>query len=140
MSESTKPSTIKALCFVGSSCLINVICIDSRTLVSNTMSISDENRWSHMNDIQPTCSKFQCTSNRRLWRINGNIQPIFSERKVILFPSLACLPTFDVGLSLEFLLTVFVCWFVFPHLPTLDVGQRCNYIEIALVSQMLRSY
>jgi hypothetical protein len=115
ISESTTPSVVKILCFVGSSCLIDIICIDSRTLVSNAMSISDDNHWSHRNNIQTTCSNFQCTSNRRLCKTKGNTQPICSEREVIRFPSLVCLATFDVGLSLEFLLTVFVCWFVFPH-------------------------
>jgi len=105
ISESTKPSAIKVLWFVRISCLINVICIV---------------HW------YPTRFPYQMycipapTSSVHLievfvgWKVII-IQPIFAEREVIPFPSQACLPTFDVGLSLEFLLTIFVCWFVFPH-------------------------
>jgi len=114
------------LCFVGRTCLINVICIDLGILVSNTISILDVNRWNRKNDIQPaTFSYFQYASNhRRLCRIkNQSTTNIFRN---LPFPSLAGLSTLDVGLSLKFYwrflyvdIKFWLRWIL---------GQRWNYV------------
>lgn len=125
ISESTKPPAIKILWFVGISCLINVICINLHTLVSNT----NVSRWNHKNDVQYPCSNIQCTCNRRLCMIKGNNYTANICRE---WGS-----TFSI-VSPHLLLSC--CWnfywrslyvILYSHiLPTFDFEKRCNYIDI----------